>query len=235
MFDIHKTVRVYIGDDLAEGHSLVISDSVHHYLKNVMRVPEGGIVRVFNGRDGEFRLRIEKIAKKDLEATIENKIKVQENPARKLHLLFPPLKKERMDFLIEKSVELGVTDLHPILTQNADTRKINEDRIRLQIIEAAEQCERMDIPALHDISDLFKKIGTWQSLAPIYTGIERSNAPPIQKNNQECAILIGPPGGFTTEEIQKLHGASCVRPVTLGPSILRAETAAIAALSVLTI
>lgn len=235
MVDMHKTVRIFIEDALAEGHSLNLSGPAHHYLKNVMRVQENDIIRAFNGQHGEFCLRVERIGKKDIETTVENKVGEQKNPARKLHLLFPPLKKERMDFLIEKSVELGVTDFHPVLTQNTDTRKINADRIKLQIIEAAEQCERMDIPALHEMSDLFKTLGKWQSSIPLYAAIERSDKAALGKDHQDCALFIGPPGGITAEEIQKLCSLPFVRAVSLGDNVLRTETAAIAGLSVLTI
>ncbi len=199
-----------------------------------MRVAEGQVVRVFNGRNGEFVGRIERVDKKQIEITLENRIREQQDPRHRVHLLFTPLKKERMDFLIEKAVELGATDFHPVLTQNTDIRKINDDRIRAQIIEAAEQCERMDIPNLHDATDILPKMAGWAKDIPVWAGIERMGVEPMPRGTeQDCAVLIGPPGGFTTEEKSDIVGRPFIRAVALGKNILRSETAAIAALSLL--
>lgn len=234
MTDLTKTSRVYTTGDLGEGHSLTLEGDTHHYLRNVMRVAEGQVVRVFNGRNGEFVGRIERVEKKHIELTIENRIREQQDPRHHIHLLFTPLKKERMDFLIEKAVELGVTDLHPVLTQNADIRKINDDRIRAQIIEAAEQCERMDVPTLHDLEDILPKMTKWPEELPVWAGIERMGVEPMPRGTeQDCAILIGPPGGFSAEEKSEIVGKTFTHAVALGKNILRSETAAIAALSLL--
>lgn len=234
MTDLTKTSRVYTNNPLGEGHSLSLDGDTHHYLRNVMRVAEGQVVRVFNGRNGEFVGRIERVDKKQIEITLENRIREQQDPRHRVHLLFTPLKKERMDFLIEKAVELGATDFHPVLTQNTDIRKINDDRIRAQIIEAAEQCERMDIPNLHDATDILPKMAGWAKDIPVWAGIERMGVEPMPRGTeQDCAVLIGPPGGFTTEEKSDIVGRPFIRAVALGKNILRSETAAIAALSLL--
>ena len=126
-----------------------------------------------------------------------------------------------------------MTDLHPVLTQNTDVRKINAERIKLQIIEAAEQCERLDIPVLHEIESLFKSFKDWDQSVPLFAALERFDARPLHDFSfaKDSGFLIGPAGGFTEEEKEKLAGMDFVTPVSLGENILRSETAAIAALS----
>lgn len=159
-----------------------------HYLKNVLRKTEGEYVRLFNGRDGEWVYCLTALGKKGAEARAQEQIRAQTEKNRKIHAYFPPIKKNRMDFMIEKAVELGVTDLHPILTQNTETRKINEDRLQAQIIEAAEQCERLDLPILHPLSDIFAALKSCS--APVYAAIERIEAAPMQQDSTDCAVLI---------------------------------------------
>lgn len=232
MNDFSRTPRIFTDQPLSEGASVILPENASHYLKNVMRASAGDFVRFFNGRDGEFAGKITSAAKKSVAIALIQQLRVQRNPNRRIHLLFTPLKKERFDFLIEKAVELGATDLYPVLTQNTDIRKINEDRIKAQIMEAAEQCERLDIPVLHTPADLFVKLARWNADTPLYAALERTDAQFLRPDLQgDCGILIGPPGGFTAEERDKIAALSFVRPATLGPNILRAETAAIAALS----
>lgn len=231
-----KTTRVYTDQPLSEGGTLSLEGDVHHYLRNVMRVAPGQAVRIFNGRDGEYVARMEKIDKRHIETTIENKIREQRGREHKLHLIFAPIKKERMDFLIEKAVELGATDLHPVLTQNTDMRKINDERIMAQIIEATEQCERMDMPVLHKIENLHEKLESWPEGTTILAAIERMGIEPVPRGFEgACAVLVGPSGGFTAEEKEDIVSHAFVRPVSLGKNILRSETAVAAALSILTI
>jgi len=236
MPDLTKSPRVYTDQNLGEGFSLSLDGGVHHYIKNVMRIVPGNAVRIFNGRDGEFVGRIEQSGKKITECTLENRIREQRNARCKIHLLFAPIKKERMDFLIEKAVELGATDLHPVLTQNTDIRKINEERLHQQIIEATEQCERMDITALHPAQNLSDVLKKWPEQLSVYAAIERMGVESLPRG-QACdsAVLVGPSGGFTEEEKAALVACPFVHPVSLGHNILRSETAAVAALSLMTI
>lgn len=237
MQDFTRTPRVFIEQALSEGLSLELTDGVQHYLKNVMRVLPGDAVRLFNGRDGEYVGRIEGAGKKAISVTVENKLRAQKKPLRKVHLLFAPIKKERMDWLVEKAVELGATDLHIALTHNTDIRKINEDRIRAQIVEAAEQCERLDVPVLHPPGDLYKIMALWDKTVPVFAALERFDAAPLrdQAVPGDCAVLIGPSGGFTDDEKGKLSALTFIKPVSLGGNILRSETAVAAALSYLTL
>jgi 16S rRNA (uracil1498-N3)-methyltransferase len=234
MSDLTKTPRIYTANPLGEGFSLSLEGGVHHYLRNVMRIAPGQALRIFNGRDGEFVARLEKSGKKNIELTIENKIREQQNPPYRRHLLFAPLKKERLDFLIEKSVELGATDFHPVLTHNTEVRKINEERLQAQIIEAAEQCERLDIPTLHGMDSLTSKLGSWPENLTLWAAIERMGIEPLPRYpDQDGAILVGPPGGFTADEKSDIVSRPFAHPVSLGKNILRTETAAIAGLALL--
>lgn len=136
-----------------------------------------------------------------------------------------------MDWLIEKAVELGATDFHPVLTQNTETRKINEERMQKQIFEAAEQCERLEIPALHPLETLELFLQNWPENVPVLACLERFDAPPLSNGmskHTDICLLIGPEGGFTSEEKEKISEKAV--PVSLGETILRCETAAIKAL-----
>lgn len=237
MSDITKSPRLYVDQPLAAGQAVSIEGPAHHYLKNVLRIEAGQFIRLFNGRDGEFSARVNAASKKTVDVLPEKQLRAQKNATREVHLLFAPIKKERMDFLIEKAVELGATHIHPVLTQNTDVRKINEDRLNAQMIEAAEQCERLDIPALMPAKDLFAALAVWNKNILMLAALERFDAQPLTKRilPGNVAVLIGPSGGFTREEMEKIAALSFIQPVSLGENILRSETAAAAALAILTV
>jgi 16S rRNA (uracil1498-N3)-methyltransferase len=232
---MYKYPRLYLADPIQQGQVIALKQNQSHYLLNVLRMKDGAIVRIFNGHDGEWLATIHPQSKKHANLSPTEQIKPQISIEKRVHLLFAPIKKQRMDFLVEKSVELGVTDLHPILTQNTEVRKVNEDRINAQIIEAAEQCERLDLPTLHPLNTLDKKCATWDSNTPLLAAIERQESPHIStiKHDGDIGFLIGPEGGFTQEEAQAIVSISSITPVDLGARILRAETAALYGLSIL--
>lgn len=233
--DLTKSPRLFTQSPLTTGQNLSLEGPAHHYLKNVMRMETGRFIRLFNGRDGEYAAKILSTDKKAMTVSLEHCLRAQKTPDREVHLLFAPLKKERMDFLIEKAVELGATHLHPVYTQNSDVRKLNDERIEAQMIEAAEQCERLDVPVLMPSQDLFASLATWNRSILMLAALERFDARPIRERilPGNVAILIGPSGGFTREEKEKISSLSFIQPVSLGENILRSETAATAALSVL--
>lgn len=231
--DLSKSPRLYVSADLTSGASVVLPDTQAHYLKNVMRADLGSSIRLFNGRDGEWRATIELIDKKKAVLALQTQTRQQPAPRRAVHLIFAPIKKARMEWLIEKAVELGATDLHPVITNHTEVREINAERTRAQIIEAAEQCERLDIPALHDITPLKSKLGGWNQNIPVYMGLERADAPVLQSalpKTGPVAFLIGPEGGWSMEEREFPGNLPFLKPVSLGPDILRAETAAVCVL-----
>lgn len=198
----------------------------------MLRRQPGDVLRIFNGQDGEWLGEITDLGKKGGAFILTERIKDQPKAGPRRHLIFAPIKKQRLDILIEKAVELGVTDLHPALTNRTESRKINENRIHAQTIEAAEQCERLDVPVLHTMEPLMKKVTLWQG-PPIFAALERTDAPALAAidMSSDAAFLIGPEGGFDESEIGFLTAQESVRPVTLGRNILRAETAALACLA----
>jgi 16S rRNA (uracil1498-N3)-methyltransferase len=230
MEEHYKHPRLHVDQSLGAGRSIVLDAGQSHYLHTVLRKNTDDMVRLFNDRNGEWLSVLHECGKKSVTATCEKQIRTPHGKIPPVHLLFPPLAKDRLDFLIEKAVELGATDLHPVITARTEIRKINEARIRTQIIEAAEQCERLDIPALHPIDTLGAILARWKSDMPIYAALERSDAQDFRPGPGECALLIGPPGGFTEDEKHMLGDLPFIRPVTLGPRILRSETAALTAL-----
>lgn len=227
-----KLPRLYTTNDLTNGGAVNLETGQAHYLGNVLRRNIGNHIRLFNGRDGEWLGSIENLGKKSGAVILKHEIKPQPVNPRHIHLIFTPIKKHRMDWLIEKAVELGVTDFHPILTQNTEVRKIKKDRLTNQIFEAAEQCERLTIPTLHSIKKLDKFMDQGLQNVQILSCLERFNTTPLKdfefNQNQDIAFLIGPEGGFTVEEKDRI--AENTTAVGLGETILRCETAVVKAL-----
>ncbi len=232
MTTTYKLPRLYISSDISGAPFLTLNTDQTHYIRNVMRMNISDQVRIFNGRDGEWTAQIKELSKKAALLEPVKQIKKQPPARARVHLLFAPIKKQRMDFLVEKAVELGATDLHLVLTHHTEARKINEERIAGQIIEATEQCERLDIPTLHPLTKLDIKIVQWPKDITILAALEREDAPPLRdiQKAEKTAFLIGPEGGFNKDEKQMLKTFPYVKAVSLGKNILRAETAALACL-----
>ena len=229
--DFTKLPRLYIDRNFTANATVNLETAQTHYLKNVLRRKPGDFIRLFNGRDGEWLSAITAYTNDACTVTMKGRIREQPGKTVEAHLLFAPIKKDRMDFIIEKAVELGVTHIHPILTARTEIRKINEERIRAQLTEAAEQCERFEIPVLHPLSELKPKIGGWTGPTPILWCCERGESPHISTFKQTAwAFLIGPEGGFDDNEFAFLGGLPNVRPLSLGETVLRCETAVILAL-----
>ena len=228
--DIRKSPRLFVNQALGAQQTIALEAAQTHYLKNVLRRPDASLLRVFNGVDGEWGAVLRHDGKRDAVIFCEKLLRPQQYRTPRIHLLFAPIKKDRMDFLIEKSVELGVTDLQPVLTAQTMVRAVNEDRLAAQIVEAAEQCERVDLPRLHQPGFLPDVMRAWDAAIPLYAALERVEAPPLHAlpGVDCCGLLIGPEGGFTPSEIVEIKRQRFVQPVSLGPDILRAETAALA-------
>ena len=228
MTDLMKSPRLFIEDDIAQGANIILSPDHVHYLINVMRKSDDDQVRIFNGRDGEYAGILKLQSKKQAHIIDIQKIFDQLYQSRAIHLYIAPIKKDRMAFLIEKAVELGVTDIHPVITERTQNGKINENKTLKKIIEASEQCERMDIPTLHPVL----KLRDADFHAPTFAAIERSNAPFFGgEMDGDIGLLIGPEGGFSVTEIDYLMVNANIIPCSLGDRILRAETAAFFMLS----
>jgi 16S rRNA (uracil1498-N3)-methyltransferase len=234
--DTFKLPRLYVEMSLQDKGVIELESSQVHYLHNVLRKKEGDFIRLFNGKDGEWLGALTGIEKKSASVTLIEQLLEQPQNTRRVHLIFTPIKKHRMDWLIEKAVELGATDFHPIITQNTQNRKIKQERLTAQIFEAAEQCERLEIPALHGLEKLDNALDQWPEDTPILACIERFDAKDIKEAarahlQSDIAVLIGPEGGFTKEEKQRMDQKTT--PVSLGETILRCETAVAKALILL--
>lgn len=227
--DISTYPRIFIDVALNESTGITLNKQATHYLGNVLRLAMGDHIRIFNGRDGDWLCRIERLGKKDGQVIAVRQITPQTSRRRSISLLFAPIKKARQDFLIEKAVELGVTDLYPVLTDFTQVRQINAERVERQIIEAVEQCERQDIPKLHPLKSLRERLSDWPAKMPLMFCVERADAPLMSSCDlsPDIGVFIGPEGGLSDEE--KELGDNFT-PVSLGASILRSETAVVSAL-----
>ncbi len=226
--------RLYVTDDLAANARIDLPREQAHYLTTVIRKSVGDSVRVFNGAGGEWRAEIESVSKKSTQLLVSEHLRAP-MPTPDVTLLFAPVRKHRTAFIIEKGTELGVRTFQPVLTARTQFPKLNVEKARLQAIEAAEQTERLDIPVVRKARPLLDILSAWGD-TPILFADESGAAMPAQyaaaKQAGPVAILVGPEGGFTENERAELRAMDVVCPVTLGPRILRADTAAVALLSV---
>lgn len=196
---------------------------------------EGEALCLFNGHDGEWQARLEMLDKKGALAMTERQIRAQ-TPPSDLWALFAPVKKEGTDLMVEKATELGASVLWPILTEHSNTQRVNTERWQANAIEAAEQCERLDVPEIRGLKPLQSVLADWQSGRILFVGAERGHAMPAgeaftRHKGKPVAILIGPEGGFSESEMNMLGEFPFVVKISLGSRILRAETALIAALA----
>jgi len=223
-----KAPRLYVEDDLTEGCEVPLSQDQAHYLLNVMRKNNGDFLRIFNGINGEFIAKLRLLTKKKIVALIDKKIRDHSVQKRTIRLYFPLIKKDRLGFMIEKAVELGVTDFYPIITERTQSQKINKNKMQKQIIEALEQCERLHVPSLHPL----QKLTEIDFEETVFAAIERSDMPLFSGAVEgDVSVLIGPEGGWSDAEINFLKTCPSITPVSLGEAILRAETAALFMLS----
>lgn len=219
-----KLIRLYLNEELVEDKEYALNKDQSHYLNNVMRKKVGDKIILFNKTEWESviiiqgKINIVRLEKKLRDQTISPKI----------NLIFAPIKLHRMNFLIEKATELNVTEFTPVITDHSVVDKINIERLRRIAIEASEQCERNTIPVFNDIITLTKLLGDFQGELIFCNETEKSNQI-INTGSADKNLLIGPEGGFSTKEIALLNELPFVRSVKISENILRAETAAIAA------
>ena len=240
--------RLFVVSDLNKGSPLALTSEQANYLFRVLRLDVGAEVRVFNGRDGEWRAKVKEVMRSAGFLMIEEQVREQ-GLVGDLELLFAPLKKARTDFVVEKATELGVSIIRPVITQRTQTKVVRVDRLQKLAAEAAEQTERLDTPRVEEVKYLLEVLGKWSSdrklifcdeegdQARADTGNDTApTARPIADvltgmKDGPAGILVGPEGGFSPEERERLRSLEFCIPVSLGPRILRAETAAVAAMS----
>lgn len=228
--------RLYVKDDLASEARIELTLGQAHYLSAVLRLRPGAPVALFNGRDGEWQARIESCRRKGGAALVEHRLRAQESEPD-VWLAFAPIKRARIDFLIEKATELGASVLQPVLTQRTVIERLNLERLRAHALEAAEQTERLSLPELREPVTLEHLLATWPSERNLLfcdeTGTSASIAQSLAKAEPgPWAILTGPEGGFAETELDALKKLPFVSAVGLGPRVLRADTAALSALAV---
>jgi len=230
--------RVFVEDDLAEGIELQFNKSQSHYLATVLRLNLGESIFIFNGRDGGFRGVIDSIVKRSVTIRCHQKL-LEQSYAPDLWFLFVPIKRTRLDFLTQKATELGAAKIWPVQSEFGQVTRVKEERLRANIIEAAEQTERLDLPDVGAFIALRDVLSDWNPSRILIVCDEAKadqaqphfNTELQQKNTKKAAILIGPEGGFSAEERAFFNKQPYVVLVSLGPRILRSDTAAIAALS----
>lgn len=223
--------RLFVEADLGTGVRADIDGNAAHYLISVMRVKDGDAVLLFNGRDGEWAAAARDIRKRDLVLECVERTR-QLEPGPDFWLCAAPIKKGRIDLVAEKACELGVARLRPVLTSRSVVDRLNLDRLRAQMIEAAEQCGRTALPELDEMVRLDGLLKGWPGGRHLFFADEMGGVPmreAFTAHPGAAALLIGPEGGFTDQERAAIRAHPAAVPISLGPRILRAETAAIAA------
>lgn len=227
-----STPRLFIEQPLDIGISLLIGGAPAHYLLSVMRLKEGAPVKLFDDVTGEYLATVVSTGKRDLVLAIDSKLRDRE-ATPDLWLCQALVKKDRFDWIAEKACELGVARFVPVLTSRCVVDKVKDDRLRSHMIEAAEQCERTALPQIGPLSKLDALLRDWPEGRILYFCDERGGLPlSASMVDGPAAILIGPEGGFTDIENAAIRAHPAARPVSLGPRILRADTAAVAAMAV---
>ena len=232
-----KTItRLHCDAPLKAAETVALSPGAAHKLRAVLRAQPGDEILLFNAQDGEWRAELVSIGKNKAEAVTRTQTCApQKEPGP--WLAFAPLKKDRLDQIVEKAVELGVERLIPVITARTENRRLKMERLTQQIVDAAEQCERLSIPTISEPVPVSKLAEIWPQDRTLFVAAERRDATPIaqaaQDASQPLGIIIGPEGGFEPQELDGLLNLPISTPINLGPRILRAETAAISALGVI--
>lgn len=229
--------RLYVAEDLAAGAVVGVDHQQAHYLRSVLRLARGAVIALFNGRDGEWLAELEGLGKGWASLAVQRRIRAQsESPD--VWLVFAPIKRARIDFLAEKATELGCRRLLPVMTRFTAVDRVNVERLRANAREAAEQCERLDVPLVEPPQTLAKLLEAWPANRRLFVCSEREAAPPLgdalaeTTDPQPAAVMTGPEGGFAESELATMARLPFVTRVGLGPRILRSDTAALAALAV---
>jgi 16S rRNA (uracil1498-N3)-methyltransferase len=224
--------RLFVPEPLSAGANLKLEGNQANYLANVMRLGPGDRVKLFDDRTGEWLAEIVDAGKRRVTLLVTEHLRPRE-PVPDFWLLFAPLKRGRIDMLVEKATELGVARLLPVTTRRTIVDRVKDERLLAHMIEAAEQCERTALPELADPIKLPDLLAGWPDDRLLLFADESGGTPLLTHAAPgPAAVLIGPEGGFTDEERAVIRAHRAARPVSLGPRILRAETAAIAAAAI---
>lgn len=228
--------RLFVSGPLEPGGAVTVDEGQSHYLLHVLRAKIGDRVLVFNGRDGEWQGEVTAPSKRGVLLTLCGQTERQTD-VPDVWLVFAPVKKTPSDYLVQKATELGARKLQPVFTRRTIVTRLNQDRLKANAIEAAEQSARLTVPEIGEAVALDKLLDAWPQERNIFFCDESGDAKPLAEaahagGQGPCAILTGPEGGFDPAERENLRARAFVTPVVLGPRILRADTAALAALSI---
>lgn len=231
-----RTPRLYVDAALSSAAAVALDRDAANHLCNVLRLSRGDAVLLFNGRDGEWRATLTEAGKRAAVVRADEQVRAQP-VATDLHYLFAPLKHARLDYVVQKAVELGVSRLQPVLTRHTQVTRINLDRMRANVIEAAQQCGVLAVPEVAEPVKLDDAVADASRLL-VFCDEDAGTADPVAAlraaaggKTVPLAVLIGPEGGFAEEERAMLVARANSLRLALGPRILRADTAAVAALT----
>ncbi len=230
-----QSQRIFVEAALFAGASVAASDDQFNYLVRVLRLRAGDDILVFNGCDGEWRARLAEVGKRSCSLAIGPQTRPQV-PGPDINYLFAPLKRTRLDYMVQKAVEMGVRRLTPVLTARTTAERVNGERMKANAIEAAEQCGILHLPDIDEAAKLTHVLAGWDPARFLILCDEAAEvADPAAVlrplRGAPVAVLIGPEGGFSSDERRLLLSQPFVRAISLGPRIMRADTAAVAALA----
>lgn len=233
----YRMQRLFLPHDLVQDGIVEPDQQQSHYLAHVLRLKPAAKLLVFNGRDGEWLAEVAGVEKKKVPLRLLAQVRPQP-PHPDLLYCFAPLKAGRLDYLVQKAVEMGAGVLQPVITQHTQMSTVGTDRLRANVVEAAEQCGILAIPRVEDAVKLDRLLWLWEPgrrLVFCDEGADTNNPVPALSAiaERKLGLLVGPEGGFSEEERQQLRALPYVTPIPLGPRILRADTAAVAALAVI--
>lgn len=229
------TPRLYTTDPIEKSIVIGLDEKQSHYLINVMRCGSGDKVIIFNGKDGQWNTEISRITKKSVSVIAQTQTRPQK-ASPDLWLVFAPIK-NKTELLVEKATELGISKILTVITKHSVVRSVNMEKLEAHAIEAAEQCERLDVPTIENCKDISHLLGNWSKDRILLYGDETGGGTNLQKllsvsdKNKKYAVLIGSEGGFSKDELDMLKVCDFAKGIGMGGRIMRAETAAIAALA----
>jgi 16S rRNA (uracil1498-N3)-methyltransferase len=230
-----RAQRLFVEAELAAGERIACARDQANYLRNVLRLQTGAPILVFNGRDGEWQAQVELQGRREVTLLVQRQTRLQQGGPDLIYL-FAPLKHARLDYMVQKATEMGAARLAPVLTQHTVASRVNLERMRANAIEAAEQCGIMHIPEVAEPRKLEQVLADWDRRRQlIFCDEAAATADPIaaliRVPRGPLAVLIGPEGGFAPHERASLLDRPFVTSIALGPRIMRADTAAVAALA----
>lgn len=227
--------RLFVESALAEGASIACTPGQSNYLRNVLRLAPGDAILAFNGRDGEWRAEIAEAGKRATVLVVRDRIRPQED-GPDIDYLFAPLKRVRLDYVVQKATEMGVARLRPVLTRHTVAERVNVERLRANAVEAAEQCGILRVPEVRAPEKLAGVLAGWEAPRRLIfcdEGSDLTDPVAVLRGLRPgpLAVLVGPEGGFAEEERRLVASQPFVTRISLGPRILRADTAGVAALA----